>query len=52
MLCKICKFGAVLPHAICDMYKIIQLFWPHIMHVNNFLRTWCLVNELQSIEIN
>jgi hypothetical protein len=29
----------VLPHAVYELYKIMQLFWTHSMHVINFLRT-------------
>jgi hypothetical protein len=39
MLRKIINFGVVLLDAVYDLYKIIQLFYTHIMHVINFLRT-------------
>jgi hypothetical protein len=39
MLRKILNFGVALLDTVCDLYKIVQLVWDHIMHVINFLRT-------------
>jgi hypothetical protein len=39
MLRKIVNFGVILLYAVYDLYKIMQLFQTHIMHVINFSRT-------------
>jgi hypothetical protein len=36
MLRKILNFGVVFLYAVYDLYKIMQLFYTHIMHVINF----------------
>jgi hypothetical protein len=35
---KILNLGMMFPHAVYNMYKIMQLFWTHNMHVLNFLK--------------
>jgi hypothetical protein len=36
---KILNLGMMFPNDVYNMYKIMQLFWTHSMHVFNFLRT-------------
>jgi hypothetical protein len=37
MLRKIIIIGVEVPHTVCNLYKIMQFVWTHILHVINFL---------------